>query len=293
VITTRKSFDYWCPGPVDQFSGDQLVTADITLITMNACAVVFLRDHGTRGYELSFCSEEVRLERYDDAEGETLVRRARNDAFAPGQRRAVTVGIVNDVMTATVDGHQALEARLTDSSLAAGHVVLGATNNTYTGESSVAFADIAIRGAKRRAAVASPGTVPPAYADLLHGPTTSAAKLLSFDATALSAVVEPVIFTPGRAGCEKYGLPTARSQCPPQPTVLDSHTKITLAVDRAATARTTREGTQQCLGTMTGGGTCPLPLTQVAGWLQGHSPALVSITSTDGTLTGLSELYTA
>ncbi|MCU7723945.1 serine/threonine protein kinase [Actinoplanes sp. KI2] len=149
VITTRKSIDYWCQGPDDEFSGDQLITVDATVITPNACGVIFFRDHGTRGYELSLCSQEVRLERYDDAEGETLIRRTRDDAFAPGRRRAVTVAVVNDDVTTTVDGRTVLDARLTDRSLAAGHVVLGATNNTYTGESKAAFANIAIREAKR------------------------------------------------------------------------------------------------------------------------------------------------
>jgi predicted Ser/Thr protein kinase len=151
VITTARSMDYWCQGPEDRFSGDQLITVDTTVLTMNACAVVFLRDIGTRGYELSFCSEEVRLERYDDNEGETLVRRAHSDTFAPGRRRPVTIAIVDDDMTATVDGRKVLEARLTDPSLAAGRVVLGATNNTYTGESKAAFANIDIRGAARPA----------------------------------------------------------------------------------------------------------------------------------------------
>jgi eukaryotic-like serine/threonine-protein kinase len=150
VITTGRSIDYWCPGPADQFAGDQLITVDATVITMNACAVIFFRDHGTRGYELSLCSSEVRLERYDDAQGETLIRRAWTDVFAPGQRRAVTVAIVDDGVTTTVDGRKVLEARLTDGSLAAGQVVLGATNNTYTGESAAAFADIAIYGDKRK-----------------------------------------------------------------------------------------------------------------------------------------------
>ncbi|MFI5897856.1 hypothetical protein ACIA5D_48015 [Actinoplanes sp. NPDC051513] len=53
-------------------------------------------------------------------------------------------------MTATVDGLQAIEARLTDGSLTAGHVVLGATNNSYTGESKAGFANIAIYEAKRQ-----------------------------------------------------------------------------------------------------------------------------------------------
>jgi predicted Ser/Thr protein kinase len=158
VITTRQSMDYWCPGPEDQFSGNQLITVDATVVTMNACAVVFLRDHGTRGYELSFCSEEVRLERYDDVEGETLIRRVRSDVFAPGQRRAVTIDIVNDYVTATVDGGKVLDARLTDPSLTVGHVVLGATNNTYTGESTAAFANIEIRGAQRRASTGPSAT---------------------------------------------------------------------------------------------------------------------------------------
>jgi predicted Ser/Thr protein kinase len=151
VITTERSMDYWCRGPEDEFSGDQLITVDATVLTMNACAVVFFRDIGTRGYELSFCSEEVRLERYDDDEGETLVRRTHSDTFAPGRRRTVTIAIADDDMTATVDGGKVLEARLTDPSLATGRVVLGATNNTYTGESKAAFANIDIRGAARPA----------------------------------------------------------------------------------------------------------------------------------------------
>jgi predicted Ser/Thr protein kinase len=146
VITTQRSMDYWCPGPQDQFAGDLRITVDATVLTGNACAVVFFRDHGTRGYELSFCSNEVRLERYDSVDGETLIQRTRGDAFAPGQRRAVTVQITGERVTATVDGRTTLDARLTDPSLTAGQVVLGATNNTYTGESKAAFADIAIRG---------------------------------------------------------------------------------------------------------------------------------------------------
>ena len=161
VITTRRSMDYWCPGPADQFSGDLLITVDATVISANACAVVFFRDHGTRGYELSFCSAEVRLERYDNQDGETLIQRARSEAFAPGQRRTVTVEIVGDAVTATADGRKILGAKLSDPSLAAGQVVLGATNNTYTGESSAAFANIEIRAAKRPAAPGASASVRP------------------------------------------------------------------------------------------------------------------------------------
>jgi predicted Ser/Thr protein kinase len=152
VITTRKSMDYWCSGPEAEFSGDQLITVDATVITANACAVVFFRDHGTRGYELSLCAAELRLERYDNEDGETLIQRVGSDAFAPGRRRAVAIGIVDEQVTATVDGRELLRAGLTDPSLAAGEVVLGATNNTYTGESRAAFANIVIRGAERRPA---------------------------------------------------------------------------------------------------------------------------------------------
>jgi predicted Ser/Thr protein kinase len=290
VITTKNDIDYWCLGPKDQFAGDQTIAVNATVLSANACAVIWFRDVGTSGYQLSLCPDEARLERYDDDDGETLIRRAPADAFQPGVRRRVTVTIAGQGVTVAADDRKLLDAPLTDPSLVAGQVVLGVTNHTFSGNARAAFADVEIRTV-RHASPPAAGSVAPTYADVLHGRATSAAKLLSFDATALSAVVEPTILLRGRDYCAKYRVPSSAPRCGQDWTTEDSHTKITLAVRRDAVLRTTRDNDEKCLGDMIGGGTCPLPVSTVAGWLKEHPGALVSITAADGRLTRIAELY--
>jgi serine/threonine protein kinase len=285
VVTTKEKIDYFCPGPADRFTGDQSIAVDATNVSANACAVVWFRDLGTRGYQLSLCPDEVRLDRYDDNDGETLIRRAATDALKPGLRRPVKIAIVEERATVSVAGRKVLDAQLTDPSLGAGRIVLGATNHTFSGQATAAFANLEIRSTGR------PASAGPTYVDVRYGRTNSTAKLLSFDPGALSAVIEPIILMPGPDYCRKYGVPVTQPRCQQNWTIEDSQSKIDLPVSPEVVVSTTRDGDQGCLHDNSG--TCPLPLPELAGWLKLHPQALTSITSTDGVVTGMAELPTA
>jgi hypothetical protein len=83
-------------------------------------------------------------------------------------------------------------------------------------------------------------------------------------------------------------VPPSEPRCHQSWTAEDSNAKINLAVSDNVVVSTKPEGGRTC-----GNGTCPLPLPELAGWLRTHPGALMTITSAEGTVTGMDQLPTA
>ena len=144
VATPGSASWYQCAGAKDIFSGNLSAAVDVTVLSPNACALIWFRYVSTSGYRVSLCSTEVKIGL--DNEGEVNEEFAEpSTAFRPGQRHRVGIEIHNDSATVTVDdGSAPLTMGLTDPSLAAGQVVLGTYNDTGDG-GSAAFAKLEIR----------------------------------------------------------------------------------------------------------------------------------------------------
>jgi hypothetical protein len=139
---------------------------------------------------------------------------------------------------------------------------------------------------------ASSAAVAPSFPDLSRGNAQTAAKLLSFDASARSAVLEPTIFMDGPGFCAKFYVETPDPRCEREWVAEDSNVKVTLPVDAHAKLATIRGGDPGCMGGTQGSGSCPLTAAEFASLAKQSPGMLVQVTVKDGTLTQMAEQYT-
>jgi hypothetical protein len=138
-----------------------------------------------------------------------------------------------------------------------------------------------------------PAAPQPTYADPSRGSSTSVVKLYSYDAVAHSAVVEPIVFMDGGAYCKKFKVKPSDPRCDREWTTDESHTKITVAVSRKPTLNAWDNGRDgDCIGTITSGGICPVSASKFAAWLKDNPEGFAVITTKDGTITKIAEMYT-
>ena len=133
----------------------------------------------------------------------------------------------------------------------------------------------------------------PTFADPLRDNTTSVVKLYSYNAAAGSAVVEPIIFMDGPAFCKAFKLKSGDPRCQREWTTEESHTKITVPVVQQPRLTTwdDHEG-GDCIGSMTTGSTCPTSASEFAKWVEDNPEGFAVITTNDGTITKIAEMYT-
>jgi predicted Ser/Thr protein kinase len=144
VATTMLSSWYQCEGPKDIFAGDQSVTVDATVVTPDACAAIWFRVIDVNGYLLALCPHQIRIGLDNDFDLHPL-RTVKAELFRPGQQHRTVLDIHHEVATVIVDGRAVLSTPITDPSLVAGQVILGAINDANNGDSQAAFADVEIR----------------------------------------------------------------------------------------------------------------------------------------------------
>jgi predicted Ser/Thr protein kinase len=135
---------YQCPGPDDSFAGDQSISVRVELANANACAMVWFRYSGDRGYQLTACADQVELEELDGAVLNVLGKSS-STALAPGASHDLGIVIANQHATVAVDGQDVVEGAVTDPDLAAGRIQLGVTNTSGASTAEVSFADIEAR----------------------------------------------------------------------------------------------------------------------------------------------------
>jgi len=142
------------------------------------------------------------------------------------------------------------------------------------------------------AAAVKPPASQPTFADPLSDSTTSVVKLYSYDAAAGSAVVEPIIFMDGPAFCKAFKLKSSDPRCEREWTTEESHTKITVPVvpDPKLTTWDDHKG-GDCIGSMTTGGTCATSASEFAKWLKGNPEGFAVITTKDGMITKIAQMF--
>jgi eukaryotic-like serine/threonine-protein kinase len=142
-------------------------------------------------------------------------------------------------------------------------------------------------------ASSKPAAPQPTFADPLHGSTTSVVKLHSYDATAHSAVVEPIVFMDGGEYCKKFKVKSSDPRCNREWTTDESHTTITVPVIPKPRLNAWDNGADgDCIGTMTTGSVCRTSPSTFAKWLKENPEGFAVITTKNGTITKIAQMYT-
>jgi serine/threonine protein kinase len=135
---------YQCPGPADEFSGDQAITVNLALVGNGACAMIWFRHRDTRGYQLTACPEVLELEELNGAVL-TSIGRTSAVSLTPGSPHDLSIVITGGHATISVDDRPAVQAAVADPNLAAGRIQLGVTNTAQTETAEVSFANLDVR----------------------------------------------------------------------------------------------------------------------------------------------------
>jgi hypothetical protein len=144
--------------------------------------------------------------------------------------------------------------------------------------------------AKPSSPVAAPK---PTFTDPLHGSTTSVVKLYSYDAGAHSAVLEPIVFLEGPVYCKKFKIKASDPRCRREWTTDESHSKITVPVVPKPRLNAWDDGKEgDCIGSPVTGSVCPVSPAAFATWLKENPAGFAVITTKDGTITKIAQMYT-
>ena len=286
VATSHLSSSYRCAGPTDTFAGDQTIAVDATVVSPGACAVIWFRVVDDGAYQASFCPREIRLG-VDDDGNVTGEQKVASTAFQPGQTHRAGIAVRDETAQVTVDGTAVLSAPLTDPLLAGGRVELGTLNDANSGDSAAAFANAELRSP----AVGTPAPFP-GLAGRTHA--TAVVKLSSYDPAAHVVVAEPVLYLSGPDYCTLFKIKQTDGRCELEYTIVESHLRVTLpaAARPALTTYDDPNGEGVCIGSMTGGGTCPAKPAAFAKWLKTNPQGLAAVTISGGVVTKLAEMYT-
>jgi len=135
---------YQCAGPADTFAGDQSITVNLALAGADACAMIWFRSRGSRGYQVTACADLLELEELD---GAVLTSLGRTSAMPLSQGTAHDLSIVvtGGHATISVDGRPAVQATVANPDLASGRVQLGVTNTDAAETAEVSFANLDVR----------------------------------------------------------------------------------------------------------------------------------------------------
>jgi hypothetical protein len=283
VVRTHLSGVFTCTGPAETFGGDQTIAVDATVVDAKACAVIWFRVVDRSGYQASFCPKEIRLGLDDDDEISDE-RTVASTAFQPGKTHRAGVAVRSNTAYVTVDGATVLTMPLTDPLLASGKVELGAINDANDGDSVAAFANAELRSPTVGAPVKFPDP-------RSRGQATSTAKLYAYDQVAHSAVVEPVLYLFGPDYCAQFKIKEGDGRCERETVTVESHLKVTVPVRDEPLLMTWDGLDGRCVGTITGGGICPIKPSAFTRWLKESPQGLIAISTTDGTATRLAQMY--
>ncbi|MFI5889069.1 serine/threonine protein kinase [Actinoplanes sp. NPDC051513] len=134
---------YQCLGPDDAFTGDQSISVRVGLASADACAMVWFRYSGDRGYQLTACADQVELEELNGVLLNSLGKST--TGLEPGTPHELGIVISNQHAAVTIDGKGVVEGAVADPDLATGRIQLGVTNTGAGNAAEVSFADIDAR----------------------------------------------------------------------------------------------------------------------------------------------------
>ncbi|MCU7728445.1 serine/threonine protein kinase [Actinoplanes sp. KI2] len=141
-VKGRSTFQ--CPGPDDTFAGNQSISVRVELTDPAACAMVWFRYRGDRGYQLTACAGQVELEELDGVLLTSLGKTS-STTLQPGGPHQLAIVIADQHADVTIDGKDALQGAVTNPSLAGGRIQLGVTNTSAAATAEVSFANLDAR----------------------------------------------------------------------------------------------------------------------------------------------------
>jgi predicted Ser/Thr protein kinase len=289
LVMTTPSFTMVCPGSTRTFAGDQSITADVTVSSAVSCAEVQFRSAGDGSYWLDLCPQVIRL-RHEGALQTTTLASAESTLFEPGKQRKVALTLRDEVASVTVDGAAVLRTNLTDPSLLVGKVAFGA------GPADPAKSDEVVSGAVVRNAEIRPigeAAVPSnlTFTDVRKGSTRSIVKVWGYYPKSRSVVVEPVLFMTGDEYCTTFKLkPSPDAPCERAWVTEDSRMVVTLPTSAAPKLTSVLDDPERCAGNPVTVGTCTITADRLAERL--GEAGLAEITTADGTVTAMADVYT-
>ncbi|WP_229074459.1 serine/threonine-protein kinase [Actinoplanes sp. DH11] len=291
LVMTTTNFSLICPGTAETFAGDQSISADVTVGSADSCAEVRFRSAGDHAYWLDLCPRTVRI-RHQGAVQTVTLGAVESTLFAPGQRRRVVLDVRGEVASVLVDGTAVLDAALTDPSLLAGKVAFG------VGPADPAAIDVESRAVVANAEIRpiqdvtpSAAAVLPPFTDVRTGDTTSIVKVRAYHPQSRSVVVEPVLFMTGDEYCAAFRLESsADTPCEQAWLTEDSRMSITLPTSANPKLTSTFDDPERCADDPVAVGTCRIGATEFAERL--GNGGLARVTTADGTVTALAEVYT-
>ncbi|WP_034217084.1 serine/threonine-protein kinase [Actinoplanes subtropicus] len=133
-----------CPGPDDTFAGNQSLAVRVELADANACAMVWFRYLGDKGYQLTACADQVELEELDGVLL-TSLGKSSSTALQPGSPHDLVITITDEHAAVTIDGQDAVQGAVTAPDLAKGRIQLGVTGNGGNGAAEVSFTNLDAR----------------------------------------------------------------------------------------------------------------------------------------------------
>jgi serine/threonine protein kinase len=287
TVTTGSSGEYQCAGPKDTFAGEQTVTVNARLDETGSCGEIWFRYVARSGYRLSLCAGALALELDDYDTGVAALASAPSRLFAVGAWHRVEIAVRGTVATASVDAKPVVSAPVTDPALASGQVVLGASVAEESSEAKASFEHITVRPAP----VAGPQ---PPFTDPTTGTSASIAKILGYNRTARSALVEPVVYYSGADYCKAHKIKASDGRCEREWETDDSHETVTVPLADDAKLTTVRDGDPECMKSISEiviAGSCALTPAGYPSWLKDHTESLVRLTVKNGTTTGIAELF--
>ncbi|WP_436531495.1 serine/threonine protein kinase [Actinoplanes sp. HUAS TT8] len=291
LVMTTPDIGIECPGPTQTFAGDQSITVDVTLKTAQSCATISFRAAGDGAYWLDLCPATVRFRHQGAVRRDTLSEKA-TAVFTPGRTRKVALTVLDERATLAVDGSAILDAQLPDPSLLAGKVAFGVApvgNSDKPAAAMVAHAEI--RPISATPAPSAPTTRSQPFTDVRRESATSIVIVHAYDPKSRSVVVEPVLFMSGDEYCKTFGLkPSADTPCEREWVTEDSRMTVTLPTSASPKLTSTFDDPERCAGDPVTVGTCKISGNALAERLAGDG--LAEVTTADGVVTGVAEVYT-
>jgi serine/threonine protein kinase len=292
LVMTTPSFAMVCPGTTEAFAGDQSISARVTVTSARSCAEVQFRAVENSSYWLDLCPRIIRI-RHQGAVQTTTLGSVDSDLFAPGTRRSVTLSLLDEEASVSVDGTVMLDATLTDPSLLTGKVGFGVgpVDEARDDEKLVGavVTDVEIRPIEDSEAEPEPSA--PAFTDVRTGRTKSIVKVRAYYPKTRSIVVEPVLFMTGEEYCATFQLePSPDAPCEQAWLTEDSRMAVTLPTSATPKLTSVFDDPGRCAGDPVTVGTCTITADKLATRL--GAGGLAEVTTTNGVVTSVAEVYT-
>ncbi len=279
-----------CAGPEEAFPGDQSITFSVTVQTPLTCAEVQFRAVGDASYWLDLCPQLIRI-RHEGALRSATLSETESTLFQPGTAHDVVLSLQNETATVTVGGTPVLDAELTDPSLLAGQVALGAgpidASQYQQATVTATFRKVEIRPIETDIPSPASGVTP--FTDVRTGSSTSIVEVHGYYPKSRSIVVEPVLFMSGPEYCTMFALDPDGDVCQRAWLTEDSRMTITLPIVADPKLTSTRGNDQECLKHPVTVGDCKTSIADFTDLVE-VSP-LYRLTTVDGTATALAEVY--